>query len=84
MPGYRRGGWFMVVTTGKSPQPVVDRLHGELKAILAKPEVKEQIVKLSLLPMDSKSVAGDAGVREVGDRALGQGGGSAARDRSSG
>ena len=57
LPGYDVAAWFMVVTTGKSPQPVVDRLHGELKRILAKPEVKEQIVKLSLLPMDTRSVA---------------------------
>jgi tripartite-type tricarboxylate transporter receptor subunit TctC len=57
LPGYDVAAWFMVVTTGKSPQPVVDRLHGELKSILAKPEVKEQLVKLSLLPMDSKSVS---------------------------
>jgi len=57
LPGYDVAAWFMVVTTGKSPQPVVDRLHGELKSILTKPEVKEQLVKLSLLPMDSKSVS---------------------------
>ena len=46
----------MVVTTGKSPPAAVDRLYGELKSILAKPAIKEQLVKLSLLPMDSKPV----------------------------
>ena len=46
----------MVVTTGKSPQPAVDKLHGELTRILGKPEVKEQLLKLSLLPMQTKSV----------------------------
>jgi tripartite-type tricarboxylate transporter receptor subunit TctC len=54
--GYDVAAWFMVVTTGKTPSPVVDKLHGELKSILAKPEIKEQLVKLSLLPMDSKPV----------------------------
>jgi tripartite-type tricarboxylate transporter receptor subunit TctC len=55
--GYDVAAWFMVVTTGKSPAPVVDKLHGELKIILAKPEIKEQLLKLSLLPMENKSVA---------------------------
>ena len=36
---------------------LVDKLHGELKTILAKPEIKEQLLKLSLLPMETKSVA---------------------------
>jgi tripartite-type tricarboxylate transporter receptor subunit TctC len=55
--GYDVAAWFMVVTTGKSPSAVVDKLHGELKTILAKPEVKAQVTKLSLLPMETKSVA---------------------------
>ena len=54
--GYDVAAWFMVVTTGKSPQPAVERLHGELTRILAKPEIKEQLLKLSLLPMPTKSV----------------------------
>ncbi|MEA2980721.1 MAG: hypothetical protein QOF09_2544 [Alphaproteobacteria bacterium] len=56
VPGYDVAAWFMVTTTGRTPQPVVDRLHGELKSILAKPEIKEQLLKLSLLPMEGKSV----------------------------
>jgi tripartite-type tricarboxylate transporter receptor subunit TctC len=56
LPGYDVAAWFMVVTTGKSPQPAVDRLHGELTRILGKSEVKEQLLKLSLLPMQTKSV----------------------------
>ena len=56
VPGYDVAAWFMVTTTGKTPQPVVDKLYGELKSILAKPETKEQLLKLSLLPMDGKPV----------------------------
>jgi len=57
VPGYDVAAWFMVVTTGKSPSTVVDKLHGELKTILAKPEIKQQLLKLSLLPMETSSVA---------------------------
>ena len=74
--GLRRGS---VVHGGDDRQVAAGRrltgCYGELKTILARPEVREQVVKQSLLPMDSKAGAGDAGVREVGDRALGQGGG---------
>jgi tripartite-type tricarboxylate transporter receptor subunit TctC len=56
VPGYDVAAWFMVVTTGKSPPAAVDRLYGELKTILAKPDVREQVVKQSLLPMDSRPV----------------------------
>jgi tripartite-type tricarboxylate transporter receptor subunit TctC len=56
VPGYDVAAWFMVVTTGKSPPAVVDRLHQELKTILAKPEIKDQVVRQSLLPMESKTV----------------------------
>ncbi|MCX7312844.1 MAG: tripartite tricarboxylate transporter substrate binding protein [Alphaproteobacteria bacterium] len=56
VPGYDVAAWFMVATTGKSPPAAVDRLYRELKTILAKPEITEQIAKQSLLPMDSKTV----------------------------
>jgi tripartite-type tricarboxylate transporter receptor subunit TctC len=56
VPGYDVAAWFMVVTTGKSPPAAVDRLYGELKTILAKPEVRDQVLKQSLLPMESKPV----------------------------
>jgi tripartite-type tricarboxylate transporter receptor subunit TctC len=56
VPGFDVAAWFMVVTTGKSPPAAVDRLAAELKGILAKPAIREQIVKQSLLPMDAKPV----------------------------
>jgi tripartite-type tricarboxylate transporter receptor subunit TctC len=57
VPGFDVAGWFMLVTQGKTPRPIVDRLHTELKAIVAMPEVKAQIAKISLLPMDTPPVA---------------------------
>jgi tripartite-type tricarboxylate transporter receptor subunit TctC len=56
VPGFDVAAWFMVVTTGKSPPAAVDRLAAELKGILAKPAIREQIAKQSLLPMDAKPV----------------------------
>jgi tripartite-type tricarboxylate transporter receptor subunit TctC len=57
VPGFDVAGWFMLVAQGKTPAPIVDKLHRELKAVMAMPEVKAQIAKLSLLPMDTPPVA---------------------------
>src|SRR5437868_13510009 len=56
VPGYDVAAWFMVVAPSKTPPAVVEKLHTELKTILAMPDVREQIVKISLLPMASQSV----------------------------
>ena len=57
VPGFDVSGWFMLVAQGKTPPPIVDRLHRELKAVMAMPEVKAQVAKLSLLPLDTPPVA---------------------------
>jgi tripartite-type tricarboxylate transporter receptor subunit TctC len=46
-----------VAAPGKTPRAVVDKLHNEIRGILAKRDVKDQIVKLSLLPLETPSVA---------------------------
>ena len=57
VPGYEAVAWFMVAAPAKTPAPIVQRLHTELKAVLAMPEVKAQLTKLSLVPMDTPPVA---------------------------
>ena len=44
-PGFEAGGWFMLVAPAATPQPIVDRLHTELRAIVADPEVREEFVR---------------------------------------
>jgi tripartite-type tricarboxylate transporter receptor subunit TctC len=50
--------WQMLVAPAATSRPVVDRLHAELRAILALPEVKEAIVKYGFVPMDEASIDG--------------------------
>jgi tripartite-type tricarboxylate transporter receptor subunit TctC len=57
VPGFDVAGWFMLVAPAKTPAPIVAKLHGELKSIVAAPAMKEQIAKLSLVPIDTPSVA---------------------------
>jgi len=55
VPGYEVVGWVMVVAPAHAPKPVVDRLHAELKAIAALPEIQKQMIALGTIPVDSPS-----------------------------
>src|SRR6266851_3147287 len=57
VPGFDVAGWFMIVAPAKTPRAIVDKLHGELLDVMASPDVKERIVKLSLVPLPTPSVA---------------------------
>jgi len=49
--------WQMLVAPAATPRTVVERLNGELREILALPEVKQAIVQYGFVPMDDGSVA---------------------------
>jgi tripartite-type tricarboxylate transporter receptor subunit TctC len=57
VPGFDVAGWFMIVAPAKTPRTIVDKLHDELLNVMASPDVKERIVKLSLVPLPTPSVA---------------------------
>jgi tripartite-type tricarboxylate transporter receptor subunit TctC len=57
VPGFDVSGWFMIVAPAKTPKPIVDLLHDKLTAIVASPEVKAQIARLSLIELKTSSVA---------------------------
>jgi len=54
-PGFEAGGWFMLVAPAATPQPIVERLHVELRAILADPAVKDEFVRQGLIPVATPS-----------------------------
>jgi tripartite-type tricarboxylate transporter receptor subunit TctC len=56
VPGFDVSGWFTIVAPAKTPQPVIDKLHKEMLAVMAMPEIAGQIDKLSLLPLPTPSV----------------------------
>jgi len=53
VPGYEAVAWLMVATRSGLPADILDRLHGELKGILAQPDVREQIARFGMIPVDS-------------------------------
>ncbi len=57
VPGFAVAGWFMIVAPAKTPRPIIDKLHDSLLAVASSPDVKERIIKLSLVPLPTPSVA---------------------------
>jgi tripartite-type tricarboxylate transporter receptor subunit TctC len=56
VPGFDAVSWQMMVAPAATPRPIVDRLNAELTAVLAQPDVKEQILKFGFLPLQNRSV----------------------------
>ena len=56
VPGFEAVAWQMLVAPANTPKDVVERLHTEMKAILAMPEVKQQIAVLGMIPRDTPPV----------------------------
>jgi tripartite-type tricarboxylate transporter receptor subunit TctC len=46
----------MLLAPAKTPREIVDKLHAEMKRILADPEIKQKIEAIGLIPFDTPSV----------------------------
>jgi tripartite-type tricarboxylate transporter receptor subunit TctC len=53
VPGYEATNWHMLIAPARTPADVVEKLSAEIRAITALPEVREHILKVGLLPLDS-------------------------------
>jgi tripartite-type tricarboxylate transporter receptor subunit TctC len=50
MKGFELVSWHVLSARAETPRPIVDRLHNEMKAIMADPEVIKKVASLGLLP----------------------------------
>jgi tripartite-type tricarboxylate transporter receptor subunit TctC len=57
LPGFEGAAWLMIAAPAKTPEPVVQKLHSELNAILTLPEVSGQMAKMNVIPMGTPSVS---------------------------
>jgi len=55
VPGFEAVGWVMIVAPANTPKAVVERLHAELKDIVALPDIQKQMGDLGTIPVDSPS-----------------------------
>ena len=51
VPGFHAVGWFGIFSTGKTPQPVVDKLHTALVAIMKDPDMRERLIAQGAEPL---------------------------------
>jgi tripartite-type tricarboxylate transporter receptor subunit TctC len=55
LAGYEVNGWYGLLTTGKTPRAIVERLSATLRQILNDPETRAQFVKNGLDPTPSSA-----------------------------
>ena len=48
LPGYQASSWNGLSAPAKTPRPIVDRLHAEVVAAVAAPEVKNKLLELGV------------------------------------
>jgi len=56
VPGYEAVSWQAMAAPAQTPKPVLDKLNSEITAVLALPEVRDQILKYGFLPLQNRSV----------------------------
>jgi len=55
-PDYEGVSWHMLLMSAKTPAPIAERLHAEMKRIMADPEIREKIAAVGLIPNASPSI----------------------------
>jgi tripartite-type tricarboxylate transporter receptor subunit TctC len=50
--------WHVIFARRDTPREIVDRLHGEMHAVMATPEMQQKILAIGLIPHESPSVEG--------------------------
>ena len=73
-PASISSSWQMIVAPAGTPKPIVDRLHRELKAILALPEMQKDFDKTGRIAVDSPPPEELLALHAQRDRAARQGG----------
>lgn len=58
VPDFEAVSWHMLFARHDTPRPIVDKLHLEMKQIMAAPDMRERIANIGLIPHDSPSVDG--------------------------
>ncbi len=55
-PDFEAGSWHVLFANAGTRQPIVARLHEEMKRILAEPEIQNRLKGLGLIPFDTPPV----------------------------
>jgi tripartite-type tricarboxylate transporter receptor subunit TctC len=55
VPGFDESNWSIILAPAGTPRDIVNRLHAELQAVMAMPEVEKQLANIGMLPIVSQS-----------------------------
>ena len=53
---YEGVSWHMLLVLAKTPRPIIERLHAEMKRIMRDPDIKEKIAALGYIPNETPSI----------------------------
>jgi len=56
LPGFEAVSWHLVVAQSGTPAQIVNRLHDEFKTVFKSPEIRQQMIGMGLIPIDTPSV----------------------------
>jgi tripartite-type tricarboxylate transporter receptor subunit TctC len=57
-PDFEAVSWHMLLAPAKTPRPIVERLHAEMKKIMADKAMTEKTAAIGLIPIESPSIEG--------------------------
>ena len=57
-PDFEAVSWHMLLVPSGTPKEIVERLHAEMKAVMAEPELKAKIADIGLIPFDTPDIDG--------------------------
>ena len=58
IPDLEAVSWHLIFARHDTPREIIDKLHGEMKRIMAAPEMQQKILAIGLIPHESPSVEG--------------------------
>jgi tripartite-type tricarboxylate transporter receptor subunit TctC len=53
VPGFDATAWIMLVAPAKTPKPIIDKLHAEMKELVKQPDIQQKLIGLGVIPIDS-------------------------------
>ncbi len=71
LPDLEAVSWHVLFARHDTPRPIVERLHLEMKRIMATPDMREKIANIGLIPLDPAPVEGMQQYVGLGDREVG-------------
>ncbi|MBI3433869.1 MAG: tripartite tricarboxylate transporter substrate binding protein [Proteobacteria bacterium] len=57
-PDFEAVSWHVLLAPAKTPREIVERLHAEMKTIMADPEMTAKASTIGLIPIETPSIAG--------------------------